>query len=48
MKFGVQFEYHQIPEWYGNYLDYKRLKKLISKFKKKVKSKNCQLIGRGG
>jgi hypothetical protein len=39
MKFGVQFEFHKIPEWYTDYLDYVRFKQTISKFKKKVKSK---------
>lgn len=40
MKFGQQFEYHKIPEWYSEYLDYKRFKKLIKTFKGKVKCKN--------
>lgn len=39
MKFGVQFEFHKIPEWYSEYLDYRRFKGLIKKFKVKVKSK---------
>jgi hypothetical protein len=40
MKFGKQFEFHKIPEWYTDYVDYVRLKELITLFKKKVKSKN--------
>lgn len=39
MKFGQQFEYHKIPEWYSEYLDYNRFKKLIKTFKGKVKCK---------
>lgn len=39
MKFGVQFEFHKIPEWYTDYLDYVRFKQMISAFKKKVKRK---------
>ncbi len=39
MKFGIQFEFHKIPEWYLEYLDYKELKTLIGKFKGKVKGK---------
>jgi SPX domain protein involved in polyphosphate accumulation len=34
MKFGQQFEYHKIPEWYMMYLDYNKLKKMIEMFKK--------------
>ncbi len=37
MKFGAQFEYHKIPEWYSDYLDYKRFKRLIKRFKHKVR-----------
>ena len=44
MKFGKQFEFHKIPEWYTDYVDYVRLKELICMFKKKVKSKIDQLI----
>ena len=43
MKFGKQFEFHKIPEWYTDYVDYVRLKELISMFKKKVKSKHDNL-----
>ena len=38
MKFGLQFEFHKIPEWYSEYLDYKRFKGLIKRFKVKVKA----------
>lgn len=44
MKFGVQFEFHKIPEWYSEYLDYRRFKGIIKKFKKKVKSKSFKLL----
>ena len=37
MKFGQQFEFHKIPEWYMNYLDYEKLKKMIEDFKAKRK-----------
>lgn len=43
MKFGVQFEFHKIPEWYTDYLDYVRFKQMISTFKKKVKRKWKQM-----
>jgi SPX domain protein involved in polyphosphate accumulation len=33
MKFGQQFEFHKIPEWYCMYLNYDKLKKLIEDFK---------------
>jgi SPX domain protein involved in polyphosphate accumulation len=36
MKFGQQFEFHKIPEWYTDYFDYQKFKKLISTFKKKI------------
>lgn len=39
MKFGKQFDFHKIPEWYSEYLDYQKLKALINQFKKKVKGK---------
>lgn len=38
MKFGLQFEFHKIPEWYSEYLDYRRFKAMIKRFKIKVKS----------
>lgn len=38
MKFGNIFETHKIPDWYEAYLNYKLLKKHVSKFKKGVKS----------
>jgi hypothetical protein len=34
MKFGVQFEYHKIPEWYNMYLEYSRFNDIIGGFKK--------------
>jgi SPX domain protein involved in polyphosphate accumulation len=39
MKFSAQFEFHKIPEWYSEYMDYKRLKAMIKRFKGKVSSK---------
>lgn len=39
MKFGIQFEFHKIPEWYTDYLDYMKFKTIIKAFKKKLKSK---------
>jgi SPX domain protein involved in polyphosphate accumulation len=47
MKFGKQFEFHKIPEWYTEYLDYERLKNQIKEFNKNVKCKfefNCHSI----
>lgn len=29
MKFSEQFEYHKIPEWYSEYMDYKTFKEKI-------------------
>ncbi len=31
MKFGQQFEFHKIPEWYDEYLDYRMLKALLKR-----------------
>ena len=39
MKFGVQFEFHKIPEWYGEYLDYPRLSQMLTRFKNKTNGK---------
>ena len=33
MKFGHLFEFHKIPEWYTEYVDYKELRALIDDFK---------------
>ena len=44
MKFGMQFEFHKIPEWYADYFDYMKFKLLISTFKKKVKCKLKNII----
>ena len=35
--FACQFEFHKIPEWYSEYLDYKRFKAMIRAFKLQVK-----------
>ena len=39
MKFGIQFEFHKIPEWYTEYLDYLKFKRMIKDFKHRLKSK---------
>jgi SPX domain protein involved in polyphosphate accumulation len=44
MRFGYIFETHKIPEWYDAYLDYKRLKKLVKKFKTGVKAGNLRKL----
>ena len=33
MRFGEQYAYHKIPEWYIYYLDYDKLKTKIEQFK---------------
>ncbi len=38
MKFGQQFEFHKIPEWFEDYLSYKRLKQLLQKYSHRVKA----------
>ncbi len=38
MKFGQQFEFHKIPEWYTEYIDYLRMKSLAKEFSQNVKS----------
>jgi hypothetical protein len=35
MKFGLNFEFQKIPEWYSMYFDYEKAKQLILLFKKK-------------
>ena len=34
MKFGHLFEFHKIPEWYTEYMQYKEMKSRIDTFKK--------------
>jgi len=41
MKFSEQFEYHKIPEWYSEYLDYQFFKTKLKDFRSKVK---CMII----
>ena len=41
MKFGHQFEFHKIPEWYNMYLDYELLKDFIDEFKADVSAGNA-------
>jgi hypothetical protein len=38
MKFGIQFDFHKIPEWYSEYFDYLRFKQLSKDFEERVKS----------
>ena len=33
MKFGHLFEFHKVPEWYNEYMDYNQLRALIDAFK---------------
>ena len=33
MKFGHLFEFHKVPEWYAEYVDYNQLRALIDAFK---------------
>lgn len=36
MKFGIQFDFHKIPEWSEHYFDYKALKRMLKKYVKKL------------
>lgn len=46
MKFGQQFEFHKIPEWYNMYLDYDLLCRYISEFKDSTEhKKSVKLAG---
>jgi hypothetical protein len=29
MKFGIQFEFHKIPEWYAEYMDYNMFTSIV-------------------
>ena len=40
MKFGIQFDFHKIPEWYSEYFDYLRFKLISKDFAHRVKSKS--------
>ena len=37
MKFGHLFEFHKVPEWYSEYVDYSQLRSLIDAFKTMTK-----------
>ena len=37
MKFGHLFEFHKIPEWYTEYVQYKDLRNMIDEFKRDCK-----------
>ena len=46
MKFGNLFEFHKIPEWYHEYLDYKGLADRCKEYRKQVrKAKREKLSG---
>lgn len=36
MKFRLQFEFHKIPEWHHEYMDYLRLKLMMKEFQQRV------------
>ena len=44
MKFGHLFEFHKIPEWYTEYLDYVELRSLIDSFKKLNKAQKVRKL----
>ena len=44
MKFGHLFEFHKIPEWYTEYLDYVELRSLIDDFKKLLKAEKVKKL----
>ena len=44
MKFGHLFEFHKIPEWYTEYLDYVELRSLIDNFKKLHKAEKVRKL----
>ena len=44
MKFGHLFEFHKIPEWYTEYLDYVELRSLIDDFKKLNKAERVKKL----
>jgi hypothetical protein len=39
MKFRLQFEFHKIPEWHQEYMDYLRLKLMMKEFQQRVEGK---------
>jgi acyl-ACP thioesterase len=44
MKFGIQFDFHKIPEWYSEYFDYLRFKLISKDFSERVKSKSFTIL----
>ena len=44
MKFGHLFEFHKIPEWYTEYLDYLALRGLIDEFKTLAKQERVRKL----
>ena len=50
MKFGTQYEYQKIPEWYVHYMDYEVLKRFVAKFKNQIMAQAATSIdyGAGG
>ena len=44
MKFGQLFEFQKIPEWYCEYLDYKKFVRIIEQHQDLVKAKHIEKI----
>ena len=44
MKFGNQFEFHKIPEWYEEYLDFNSLQTLLASLKAAISCKTRRFI----
>ena len=44
MKFGHLFEFHKIPEWYTEYLDYIALREKIDQFKELAKVESVRKL----
>ena len=41
MRFGSLLEFHKVPEWYTEYLDYIELRNLIDIHKQRIKLGKC-------
>ena len=46
MKFGQQFEFHKIPEWYQEYFDYNTLLNMLKASKLSIACNLFHLINR--
>ena len=44
MRFGSLLEFHKVPEWYTEYLDYVELRNLIDVHKQRVKQNKCKKL----